>query len=512
MKQRFNRNGRFRLSMVCFLLVVLTAAAAVSACGKKNVEIRSVDDLEGATIGVQISTTGDIYASDYEGDDAGTKITRFNKGTDAVQALRQGKVDCVMIDEQPAKAFVEKSTDLSILEEEFALEDYAICIAKGNSELKDKINNALAELKAEGTLKNITDNYIGDETKGKTPYQSPEGVTGANGTLTMATNVAFPPYEYYEGNEPVGIDVDMARAIADKLDMKLKITDIEFDSIIVAVQSGKADIGVAGMTVTEERLQNIDFSDSYTTAKQVIIVKDKEGSAVGSLGERFHQCFIEQQRWKYFPKGMLNTVLITLFAGLLGILLGFVLATVRVSYDFLGKKHRVVSCANAVVRVYLTVFRGTPVLVQLLIMYYVVFGRVNVNPIFVAVLAFGLNSAAYVAEAIRAGIMSLDIGQFEAGRSLGFTYIQTMRYIILSQAVRNSLPAMCNEFIALLKESSIVGYIGMIDVTKAGDIIRGTTYEAMIPLFSVAVMYLITVMILTAGVNRLERRLKRDAK
>lgn len=516
MNRQFWQDNKIRLRMILFFMVVFAAAVSVCACGRKEepepVKIQSVDDLAGKNIGVQIGTTGDIYASDYEGDEAGTKITRFNKGTDAVQSLRQGKVDCVIIDEQPAKAFIEKNPDLSILQEEFAVEDYAICIAKGNTDLKNKINNALSELKEDGTLQSIIDNYIGDDTKGKSPYKQKEGVTGANGTLTMATNVSFPPYEYYEGNTAMGIDVDMAHAIADKLDMKLEISDIEFDSIIVAVQSGKADVGIAGMTVTEDRLKNIDFTDSYTTAKQVIIVKDKAGVEKASLKDRIYQCFVEKARWKYFPQGMLNTVLITLFAGIIGIMLGFVMAAVRAANDMIGKKHALLRIGNAVVKIYLTIFRGTPVLVQLLIMYYVVFASVNVSPVIVAILAFGLNSAAYVAEAIRSGIMALDIGQYEAGRSLGFTYGQTMRYIILPQAIKNSLPAMCNEFIALLKESSIVGYIGMIDVTKAGDIIRGNTYEAMIPLFSVAIMYLITVMILTALVNRLERRLKRDAR
>lgn len=151
-------------------------------------------------------------------------------------------------------------------------------------------------------------------------------------------------------------------------------------------------------------------------------------------------------------------------------------------------------------------------MVQLLIMYYVIFASVNVNAVLVAVLAFGLNSGAYVAEAVRAGIISIPVGQFEAGRSLGFTYTQTMRYVIMPQAVRNALPAMFNEFIALLKESSIVGYIGLIDLTKAGDIIRSGTYSAFLPLITVGLIYLVIVMIMTAGVSRLERRLKKDAR
>ncbi len=247
-------------------------AAALAACGKAAPNtVFSVDDLPGKTIGVQLGTTGDIYASDFE--EEGSTIERYNKGNDAVQALKQGKIDCVIIDSQPAQAFVEKNPELTILEEEFAVEEYAMCISKENAELKDAINGALAELKSEGVLDSIIANYIGDDTRGKSPYVSPEDVDRSNGTLVMATNAAFEPYEYHEGDKIVGIDADMAQAICDKLGYELVIEDMEFDAIINAVQSGKADIGVAGMTVTEDRLKSIDFTDSYTTATQVIIVR-----------------------------------------------------------------------------------------------------------------------------------------------------------------------------------------------------------------------------------------------
>jgi len=260
--------------LVTGLLITMMVLSLV-ACGSKAPAntVFSVEDLEGKSIGVQLGTTGDIYISDYEGDDAGTKIERFNKGNEAVMSLKQGKIDCVLIDEQPAKAFVESNKDLTILEEPFELEDYAIAIAKESTELKEEINKALSDMKADGTLESIINNYIGDDTKGKSPYESPEDVDRSNGTLTMATNAYFPPYEFYDGQEIVGIDPAMAQAIADRIGMELVIEDMEFASIITAVQTGKADIGVAGMTVTEERLQNIDFTESYTTAKQVIIVR-----------------------------------------------------------------------------------------------------------------------------------------------------------------------------------------------------------------------------------------------
>lgn len=247
-------------------------APAESAAADTKPAVSSVDDLPGKSIGVQLGTTGDIFASDYE--EQGSTIERFNKGNDAVQALLQGKIDCVMIDEQPAKAFVANTTGLKILEEPFAEEDYAICVSKDNAELTAKINEALAQLKADGTLDNIIKNYIGDDTKGQFPYESPADADRSNGTLIMATNAYFEPYEFYQGDKVVGIDADMAQAVCDVLGYELKIEDMEFDSIINAIQSGKADIGVAGITVTEDRQQSVDFTDSYASSKQVIIVKE----------------------------------------------------------------------------------------------------------------------------------------------------------------------------------------------------------------------------------------------
>lgn len=262
------------LKKLAVLAATVVTMGALSACGSVAANtVFTIDDLPGKTIGVQLGTTGDIYAEDYI--ELGSTIEQFAKGADAVQALKQGKVDCVIIDSEPAKAFVEKNEGLRILEEEFVVEDYAICISKENAELRDKINAALAQLKENGTLDSIVKNYIGDDTKGKTPYVSPENINRSNGTLIMATNAAFEPYEFYENGSIVGIDADIAQAICDILGMELKIEDMEFDSIISAVQSGKADIGVAGMTVTEDRLKSIDFTDSYATGTQVIIVREK---------------------------------------------------------------------------------------------------------------------------------------------------------------------------------------------------------------------------------------------
>lgn len=188
-------------------------------------------------------------------------------------ALVQGKVDCVIIDNQPAKSYVKANKGTKILDEALQKEEYAICLKKG-SKLTGKINSALKELKKDGTVDKILNNYTVDKDKGKNPYKSPKGVKRPNGELHMATNAAFEPYEYIKDKKIVGIDPDLAQAICDKLGYKLVIDDMEFDSIIASVSSGKSDFGMAGMTVTNERKKSVDFTDTYADANQVIIVKE----------------------------------------------------------------------------------------------------------------------------------------------------------------------------------------------------------------------------------------------
>ena len=233
------------------------------------------------------------------------------------------------------------------------------------------------------------------------------------------------------------------------------------------------------------------------------------------LAQQFRLNFITGDRWTWLLDGFKMTLVITFFATLLGIAIGVVIATIRSSYDknkeSMKKKggfgYRMLSFFNGLCGLYLTVIRGTPVVVQLLIMYFIIFAS-STNSTMVAVISFGINSGAYVAEIFRGGIMSVDKGQFEAGRSLGFNYIQTMIYIVIPQMFKIVLPMLCNEFIVLIKETSISGYVGIRDLTKAGDLIRGRTFSAFMPLIAVALIYLAVVIIFTKLVKRLERRLR----
>lgn len=228
---------------------------------------------------------------------------------------------------------------------------------------------------------------------------------------------------------------------------------------------------------------------------------------------KFTQNFIDDHRYRYLLDGLKETLIIALCAVIIGILIGFIVAIIRSTHDKNHSKKKgfsrfIIGLLNFICKVYLTIIRGTPVLVQLLISFYCIFTAPDTSKTFVAIMAFGINSGAYVAEIVRSGIMSIDNGQFEAGRSLGFNYIQTMVFIVLPQAFKNVLPALSNEFIVLLKETSVAGYIGIQDLTKGGDFIRSRTFEPLFPLIAVAIIYLIIVMILTSLVSKLERRLR----
>ena len=222
------------------------------------------------------------------------------------------------------------------------------------------------------------------------------------------------------------------------------------------------------------------------------------------FADDFYRNFILDHRWRYLTNGLLLTLEITFFAVLLGVLLGFSVALVREAHRSTGK-FRLLSTIGGI---YLTVIRGTPVVVQLILIYFGVFASVRIPPILVAIVAFGINSGAYQAEIFRSGIEAVPRGQFEAGRSLGFSYWQTMRRIVMPQAIKNVIPTLANEFIVLLKETSVAGYVALNDLTKGGDIIRSRTYSPYLPMLAVALIYLCLVMIFSAGVKYLERRLK----
>ncbi|MBE7048282.1 MAG: amino acid ABC transporter permease [Ruminococcaceae bacterium] len=258
-------------------------------------------------------------------------------------------------------------------------------------------------------------------------------------------------------------------------------------------------------------MQVITFSSWLGTASTFILSLPEW---LQRLIFQFNQTFIFENRWKFFANGLVITFIVTLGALLLGVIIGMIIAIIRSSHDSIQRKPPVfLRILNSICKIYLTVIRGTPMMVQLLIMGFVVMiPKSEFETVLCAIVTLGINSGAYVAEIARSGIMSINIGQTEAGRSLGFNYVQTMRYIIIPQAFKNVLPALGNEMITLLKDTSLVTVIALTDVTKAAQIVVSKTYTAIIPYISLAAIYLIIVMILTKLLSIFERRLRKSER
>ena len=444
--------------------------------------------------------------------------------------------------------------------------------------------------------------------------------------LILVTEAGFAPYEYYSNGEVVGVDIDIAKEIARSLNKELVIKDVAFDSIISEVKTGKSDLGAAGISYTEEREREVNFTINYAESKQVMIVnkgsnissdedlkyrkvavqlgsvaddylsnnyinieiirekkflaaiqdlKDGKVDAVvmdelpatklvtsnmiileepllidsygmvvmkgnsklldecnkviirlketGKIDEymlkhlevnetkeekktfkkRFYDSVIYDGRYKFILEGLRNTLIIALGAVLIGVFLGMIAAISNNIYLNTGK----FKILNMVSKAYVTAIRGTPSTLQLMIIYYVIFKQTSINIVLVGIIAFGINSGAYVAEIIRAGINSIDKGQWEAGYALGLSYPQVVSKIILPQSIKNILPALGNEFITLVKETSIGAYIGIVELTKASDIIASRTYDYFFPLILIAIIYLIITLLLSKFINLMEVRL-----
>ncbi len=257
-----NLKNIISMSSLCIMLAVF-----LSGCAGSNT-VHSIADLDGKIIGVQLDTVGDTYASDINGAD----VRRYFDGAEAVAELAEGKLDAVIVDVEPAKVYVSNNKNVEILGETFSEEQYAVAVKKGNTELMEKINNALYELRSDGTLDALKANWTGENaTKKPYDFQYHDAPTG--GQLVMATNATFPPYEFTEDDEVIGFDVDLMKAVCHKLNMELVVKNMDFDLIISDVVKGDSDVGVAGITVTDERLKLVDFSNAYTTATQVVIVR-----------------------------------------------------------------------------------------------------------------------------------------------------------------------------------------------------------------------------------------------
>jgi polar amino acid transport system substrate-binding protein len=364
----------------------------------------------------------------------------------------------------------------------------------------------LKEIKSDGTYDVIYKRWFVDNAEEAVmpPFENKT----SDKKLIAGVSVDDLPYVAFMNGEYVGFDIELIKKFAERNQYELEFVSVEFPSLIAALSSGKVNMIADGISITEERQKQVDFSDSYADFSAGVVISKKNFAAQQEISdypvkkpffkfiaEGFYNNMVFEKRYLLIIDGLKTTILISIFAALIGTLFGGLICFMRMS-----KKKVLLYTAKG----YISLLRGTPVLVLLMIIYYIVFASVNISPVLVAMVAFGLNFAAYVSEMFRTSIESIDKGQKEAGIAGGFTKIQTFIFIIMPQALQHVLPVYKGEFISLVKATSIVGYIAVQDLTKASDIIRSRTFDAFFPLIMAAVLYLIIAWILTWALGYVE--------
>jgi polar amino acid transport system substrate-binding protein len=476
---------------------------------KKNIEQQStgtmsnVEDLADKRIGIFTGTVYDGFISKKYPD---AQIFRFEGTADLILSVSSGKIDAAMFDLITARIILKKIPELGLLTDDVLTLPLGVGFNKKEPALRDEFNNFLKEIRQDGTYDIMHKRWLLDDPEAAVmpPFKNPS----SGKKLIVAVSVDDLPYVAVMNGEYVGLDIEMLRYFAERKNYNLEFVTMEFASLVAALSSGKADMISDGIAITKERGNQIDFSDSYADfSTGVVALKTRIAKYAveknntikltfwTKISNSFYSNIIREKRYLLIIKGLTLTVIISVFAALVGTLLGGLVCFMRMS------KRKLLS---SVAKIYVSLLRGTPVLVLLMIIYYIVFASVNINPAFVAVLAFGLNFAAYVSEMFRTSIESIDVGQKEAGIAGGFTKIQTFIYIIMPQALRRVFPVYKGEFISLVKMTSVVGYIAVQDLTKASDIIRSRTFDAFFPLIMAAVVYLLISWVLTWALGYIE--------
>jgi polar amino acid transport system substrate-binding protein len=496
--------------------VVPPASDTVSP-GEVISELRHIN---GKRVGVLTGSAGDHAARKRF---PNASIMDMNASADAALAIKSNKADAFVYDKSVLLNLAEKNPELVILEEPVAKLEVAAAIKKDNKALLADMNRVLSDLKKDGTLQRLQKKWI-ESKDGAQRQLPPTATTPVKGVLRLGTSAIIEPFSYQANGKIIGLDIELGNLIGERLGKRVEIFDMQFESLIPALHSGKIDFAMSNFNVTEERKKLVNFSlpyiendisalvrrgktsDAATTSPKPIIAGVPDGTAAETrltaptflqgVAESFQSNIITEKRYLLIWDGLRVTFLISILSSIFGTLLGALVCYMRMSKSFL---------LNQPAKIYISVLRGTPVLVLLMLIFYVAFASININPVLVAVIAFGMNFAAYAAEIFRAGIENVDKGQTEAGIAMGFTKVNTFLFIVLPQAVRQILPVYKGEFISLVKMTSIVGYIAVQDLTKASDIIRSRTFDAFFPLFMVAILYFLISWILTQSLEYLER-------
>jgi len=440
-------------------------------------------DFIGKKFAVITGTMLDKIVNDNLGNN---ELLYFNTMQDAIEAVKNKKVDASINDEPILRKSVAKNPELTIITPSLTIDEYGLVVSKDNPQLTAKLNEFFDTIKSDGMYDEMIARWIDNKDTADMPDIP---LTAKNGTLKMATSAITEPFAFYGSDgKIVGFDIEYGRRFAQFMGMEFEVIDMDFGAIISSVQSGKTDFGSSLITITEERAKSIDFTKPYYIGgTSIIVLGDTADAKIGfieGVKNSFYQNLIVENRYQMVLQGLWVTIIISVFSLILGTVLGFLICFLSMSKNKL---------LNWISKIYVGILRGTPMVVLLMIIFYIVFAKVDINPIIVAIIAFGLNGGAFIGEIIRSALLTVDKGQIEAARSMGFSSTGTFFIVTLPQAIRVALPVYKSEFISMMKQTAIVGYIAIVDLTKVGDIIRSRTYDAFFPLIAVAVVYLITV-------------------
>ncbi|MFA9465815.1 MAG: ABC transporter permease subunit [Velocimicrobium sp.] len=450
----------------------------------------SAEDVKDKCIGVLLGSVHDDYAAKNYPD---ATVIQYKTSADVLVALKSKKIDAAIYNREAMAEILKTDKSMDFLEKNLYENPIGMGFNKENTKLLNEFNDFLEKIKGNGVYDEMLKRWMVDGIQTMPELVNKEN----NGTLVVGVvSDKGLPFTILKDGNYIGFDVEMAERFAAEYDRRLVIKDMEFGSLIAAVSTNKIDMITSTLMITPERKKKINFSNPYyQVGAGLVVLKEKlvtdvqgNGSAetkssfIKSITDSFYNNIIFERRYKLILGGLKVTMIIAVFAGIFGTILGMLICFIRMSGN---------PILSNLAQIYIAILRGTPVLVFLMIIYYVVFASVNINPMLVAVIAFGMNFASYASEMFRTAIISIDRGQNEAGIAGGFTKTQTFLYIILPQAIKQVLPVYKGEVISLVKSTSIVGYIAVQDLTKASDIIRSRTFDAFFPLIMVAVLYFI---------------------
>ncbi len=462
---------------ICHCICGILLLGILTACTEKKEPVRQLKS-EADLSGVILTTSaGTYYDQKYSGRDDLT-LFRVNTEADAIQALRQGKADVFVTDEVALNKEAQERLNVSLafLGEEFF--DVAFAVRKGNEVLLEQMNRFLAASKADGSLDAVISHWLHGTPAPEFPSQALESSTSALRCIT-ATNLE-PVCFLADGGEWQGMDADILRRFSIWSGRPFEMKFQDFGSAIVALSTGQCDIVTACLFITEERKKSVDFTIPYYKCHPGYFVRNTEQKTNLSLTERLKMNLITERRWKLITDGLLETLKITLLSILLGTILGAgICACRRSSRKWL----------RSLAGLYGDFINGMPTLVLLLIMFYVIFAQTGLDASTVAIITFALCFASSAGSIFDTAISSVPVGQTEAGLSLGFTPFKTFTGIVFPQALQKGLSLYTGECVSLLKSTSIVGYIAIQDLTRASDLIRSRTFDALVPLLVVTILY-----------------------